>query len=86
MSLADMPTYEYELCSGDCKLCGGKITLHRPLDAAALEKCPLCRKPMRKVISNFYTQKVSKPASVSEAKNAGFTVLKKTGLGEYEKQ
>jgi hypothetical protein len=27
-----------------------------------------------------------KPVSVSDAKKAGFTVLKKTGKGEYERQ
>jgi len=26
-----MPLYEYELCEGDCKVCGGKFTLRRPL-------------------------------------------------------
>lgn len=81
-----MPTYEYELCEGDCKLCGGKITLHRPLDAPALVKCPLCRKPVRKVISSFNTPSASKSVSISSAKSAGFTVLKKTASGEYEKQ
>lgn len=24
-----MPLYEYELCAGDCKVCGGKFTLRR---------------------------------------------------------
>ena len=28
-----MPLYEYELCEGDCKVCGGRFTLRRPLDA-----------------------------------------------------
>ena len=28
-----MPLYEYELCEGDCKVCGGKFTLNRPLSA-----------------------------------------------------
>ena len=31
-----MPLYEYELCEGDCKVCGGKFTLNRPLSAKPL--------------------------------------------------
>ncbi|MBM3876113.1 MAG: zinc ribbon domain-containing protein [Verrucomicrobia bacterium] len=81
-----MPLYEYELCDGTCAACGGRFTLRRPLDAAPLEKCPACRKPVRKIISSFNTPKIIKPASISDAKKAGFTVLKRTGKGEYEKQ
>lgn len=81
-----MPIYEYELCDGDCKVCGGRFQLNRPVSRPPLENCPLCKKAVRKVISNFNTPKVAKPLSVSDAKKAGFTVLKKVGQGEYEKQ
>ena len=81
-----MPLYEYELCEGDCKVCQGRFTLNRPVNREALEKCPLCRKPVRKVISTFNTPKLTKPVSVSDAKKAGFTILKKVGKGEYERQ
>jgi putative FmdB family regulatory protein len=75
--------YEYELCEGDCVVCGGKFTLRRPLSAPPLHECPACKQPIRKVLSNFNTLK---PVSVSDAKKAGFTVLKRVGKGEYEKQ
>jgi len=78
-----MPLYEYELCEGECKACGGKFTLNRPLSAAPLTKCPACKKPVRKVWSAFNPMK---GLSVSDAKKAGFTVLKRVGKGEYEKQ
>jgi putative FmdB family regulatory protein len=81
-----MPIYEYELCEGDCKACGGKFTLRRPLSAAELTHCPACKKPVRKIISNFNSPVKLKPLSVSDAKKAGFTILKKTGKGEYERQ
>lgn len=81
-----MPLYEYELCEGECKMCGGCFTLRRPLDAKPLTQCPACRKPVRKVISTFNTPKLMKPLSITDAKKAGFTVLKKTSKGEYEKQ
>jgi putative FmdB family regulatory protein len=80
-----MPLYEYELCDGqgDCAVCGGKFTLRRPLSVPELTKCPLCKRPVRKLISSFNSPKA---LSVSDAKKAGFTVLKKVGKGEYERQ
>lgn len=81
-----MPLYEYELCEGDCKICGGKFTLRRPLSAPPLEKCPACKKPVRKIISGFTTPHKLKPVSITDAKKAGFQVYKKLGKGEYERQ
>lgn len=81
-----MPFYEYELCEGDCKACGGKFTLRRPIDAPELKECPACKKPVRKVISSFSSPIKLKPLSVSDAKKAGFTVLKRVNKGEYERQ
>jgi len=79
-----MPLYEYELSDGGgCVVCGGKFTLRRPLSAQELTKCPSCKKPVRKVLSVFNSPK---KFSFSDAKKAGFTVLKKVGKGEYERQ
>ena len=81
-----MPIYEYELCEGDCKVCGGTFTLNRPLSAKPLMNFPACKKPVRKIISSFSSPQKLKPVSFSDAKKAGFTVLKKVSKGEYEKQ
>ncbi len=81
-----MPLYEYERCDGDCKICGGRFTIRRPIRAPVLKECPLCKKPVRKVISLVHTPKLTKPVSVSDAKKAGFTVLKRVNKGEYERQ
>ena len=81
-----MPLYEYELCAGDCVVCGGKFTLRRPVSAAPLTQCPACKKPVRKIISSFNSPIKLKPLSVTDAKKAGFTVLKRVNKGEYEKQ
>jgi putative FmdB family regulatory protein len=81
-----MPLYEYELCEGECKVCGGKFTLRRPLSAPELTKCPACKKPVRKIISTFNSPHKLKPLSITDAKKAGFTVLKKISKGEYERQ
>jgi putative FmdB family regulatory protein len=80
-----MPIYEYEPCEGGCTICGGKLTLRRPLSAPPLTQCPLCKKPVRKLISQVNTPKITKPVSYTDAKKAGFTVLKKVSKGEYER-
>jgi hypothetical protein len=51
-----------------------------------METCPLCKSPVKKLISRGVTSpKIAKPLSVSDAKNAGFTVLEKRDEGTYEK-
>ncbi len=81
-----MPLYEYELCEGGCAACGGRFTLRRPLSAKPLTHCPACKKPVRKIISSFNTPTITKPVSISDAKKAGFSVLKRVNKGEYERQ
>lgn len=81
-----MPLYEYELCEGNCVACGGRFTLRRPISAPPLTQCPACKKPVRKLISSFSSPIKLKPLSVTDAKKAGFTVLKRVNKGEYERQ
>jgi putative FmdB family regulatory protein len=80
-----VPIYEYEIIEGDCRVCGGHFELRRPTKRPPLTRCPLCKKPVRKVISGVNTPKVSKPLSLSEAKKAGFSVWGKRETGVYEK-
>lgn len=85
-----MPIYEYlsedpEDPERSCRVCRQGFEIRRPIDRAPLEKCPLCRNPVRKVISKVNTPKITKPLSVSDAKAAGFTVLQKRDQGTYEK-
>jgi len=80
-----MPIYEYEICDGECKICGGVFEIRRPLKAPDLKSCPACKKPVRKVFGgSIYMPKHLKKPNVREAKEAGFTVLKKSSKGEYE--
>jgi hypothetical protein len=51
----------------------------------ALTHCPLCKRPIKKLVTAFNTPKITKPTSVSDAKSAGFTVLEKRCDGSYEK-
>ncbi len=76
-----MPIYEYEVVGGKCNICKGRFELRRPLSVPPLEKCPLCKKPVRKLVSRTNVQK----DEVGDAKKAGFTVLQKRDKGVYEK-
>ncbi|MSU61651.1 MAG: zinc ribbon domain-containing protein [Pedosphaera sp.] len=81
-----MPLYEYEICEGGCVVCGGRFTLRRPSERRDLKECPACKKPVRRVFSPVSSPMKLKPLSISDAKKSGFTVLKKVGKGEYERQ
>jgi putative FmdB family regulatory protein len=86
-----MPLYEYMSKSAgvtgeSCRMCSKGFELRRPVDRAPLEVCPLCKHPVKKVISLVNTPTITKPMSTIDAKNAGFTVLEKRIDGNYEKQ
>ena len=85
-----MPLYEYISKSAgeagkSCRMCSKGFELRRPVDRAPLEVCPLCKHPVKKVISLTNTPTITKPMSTIDAKNAGFTVLEKRIDGNYEK-
>jgi len=81
-----MPIYEYEPCEGDCKICGGRFELRRPASREPLKACPLCKKPVRKVVSMTNTPRKSGAALIADAKDAGFQVLKRRDTDVFEKQ
>jgi putative FmdB family regulatory protein len=80
-----VPIYEYEITEGDCRVCGGRFELRRPQERPPLTRCPLCRKPVRKMISSVSVPKLLRPFSVTDANRAGFSVLEKREKGLYEK-
>ena len=85
-----MPIYEYVSSAPDdpessCRVCARGFELRRPVDRDPLEVCPLCKHPVRKVISRVNSPTITKPLSVVDAKKAGFTVLAKRDKGVYEK-
>jgi len=85
-----MPLYEYISESpddpeGSCRICAQGFELRRPVERPALEVCPLCKHPVKKLISRINTPKITKPVSISDAKKAGFTVLEKRIDGNYER-
>ena len=85
-----MPIYEYLSENPDdsersCRICARGFELRRPVDRAPLEVCPLCKNPVKKMVSRVNTPRVTKPFSPVDAKKAGFTVLEKRDEGVYEK-
>jgi len=85
-----MPIYEYvseasEDPEHSCRICARGFELRRPVERPALEVCPLCKHPVKKVFSRVNSPRITKPLSVSDAKSAGFTVLQRRDQGVYEK-
>ena len=82
-----MPIYEYiaEDPKKSCRVCAKGFELMRPVDRAPLERCLICKSPVRKVISRVNSPRLTKPLSVSDARSKGFTVLKRRDKGVYEK-
>ena len=82
-----MPIYEYIAIDPDkgCRTCARGFELRRPITRPPLEKCPLCRNEVKKLITRINTPKITKPLSISDAKSAGFTVLERRDKGVYEK-
>jgi putative FmdB family regulatory protein len=82
-----MPTYSYiaEKAEESCPACRKGFDLRRPMSRPALTHCPLCRKPVKKLLASFNTPKVTKPLSISDARAAGFTILEKRVDGNYER-
>lgn len=82
-----MPIYEYiaEHPENACRICARGFELQRPVDRPPLEICPLCKRPVRKLVSKISVPRLTKPLSVSDAKAAGFTILEKRDEGVYEK-
>lgn len=82
-----MPVYRYIPDNVPCKLCGDGFDHRHSGTEAPLTSCPTCGQNVsREKISQVNTPKIAKPLSISDAKRAGFTVLKRISSGEFEKQ
>jgi putative FmdB family regulatory protein len=82
-----MPLQFYTPLSSPCRLCGAGFEHRQPASAADLKTCPKCGESVvRQTVQPVNSPKLSAPVSVSRARQAGFTVLKRTPGGEYERQ
>ena len=82
-----MPLHAYAPVSKPCRLCGEGFEHRAEAGAPELTSCPTCGQAVRRVVAQSVSSpKLSDPLSVSRARDAGFTVLKRTSGGEFEKQ
>ena len=82
-----MPSYRYRPLQGRCRLCGdGYEAFQSPAEAPHSE-CPKCGLAVERISADSVSvPKITKPMSPSAAKNAGFTILRRTSDGSWEKQ
>ena len=82
-----MPLRFYAPLTAPCRLCGEGFEHRQPPDSPDLTACPKCGQTVsRSAAQSVNSPKLSAPLSVSRARQAGFTVLKRTSGGEYERQ
>jgi hypothetical protein len=82
-----MPLHAYAPLSPPCRLCGDGFEHRAAAGTPDLAACPTCGQPVRRLRTQpVNSPKLSAPLSVSRARQAGFTVLKRTSSGEFEKQ
>lgn len=75
-----MAVYEYEHQGKACRL-GKVFEVEHSMRDNALETCPECGGPVRRLISRVF---VSTPTGDSDLKSMGFTKLVKRDSGVYE--
>ncbi len=85
--MKSMPLYAYTPLKSPCRLCGTGFEHRQSVREPDLTTCPTCQQPVqRDVAHRVNSPQLSRPISVSRAKQAGFTLLKRTSDGAYEKQ
>jgi hypothetical protein len=83
----EMPLYFYAPVAPPCRLCGRGFEHRQATGAPDLNACIKCGQPVHRVAAQpVNSPQLSAPLSVSRARQAGFTVLKRTSGGEFEKQ
>lgn len=81
-----MPIYHYQPVKGNCRLCGKGFDHVQPAAEAPLQECPKCGLAVvRKDVNEIQVPQILKKVGPVAARNAGFTMLKKSATGEYER-
>jgi putative FmdB family regulatory protein len=85
--LIAMPLHFYAPDCLPCRLCGDGFEQRVSVIDAPLTCCPTCGQSVRRqAVQSFSAPKLSAGVSVSTAKQAGFTVLKRSSDGHFEKR
>lgn len=82
-----MPLVFYRPQQTPCRLCGDGFERREKTGETRLTHCHKCGQKVTPLLPDSVSspQTLKKP-SIREAKEAGFTVLKRISSGEYEKQ
>ncbi|MEO7599022.1 MAG: zinc ribbon domain-containing protein [Opitutus sp.] len=82
-----MPLHFYSPKTLPCRLCGDGFEHQAHGAEDVLQVCATCGQEVsRQLVQTISTPKLSGGASVSFAKQSGFTVLKRNTDGHFEKQ
>lgn len=82
-----MPLRAYRPVDAPCRLCGEGFEVRTEGGTPELTECPTCGQKVGPAAPpTVNSPQLSAPLSVSRARQAGFTVLKRTSGGEYERQ
>ncbi len=82
-----MPIYEYEHEGDPDAGCAARFEVFARMSDAALEKCPKCGRPCRRVLSTFGVAENGAKGLLSKSnlESHGFTQYVRKGKGYYEK-
>ena len=78
-----MPLYDYAPKSGRCAKCRGRFEVVQKLSEPKLKKCPLCAKPVERLVSAAAVHGKYSTRSDSKLKDLGLTKYVKTSDGSY---
>lgn len=81
-----MPIYVYQPASGSgCEHCRDGVEVLQKLHDAALEQCPQCLGPLKKVVGAPNLSSAAPSLSDRSVERHGFTRYRKLERGVYEK-
>jgi len=81
-----MPIYEYiPIAAQHCEYCKDGFEQLQKMRDAALQHCPRCNAPVRRVISAANLAKSGPSLEPANLEKHGFTQYRKSGKGVYQK-
>ena len=80
-----MPIHGYRPLTGPCRICGDGFEHRASPGDPALTECPKCGQRVERAADRPGPRGRSRSSAISSAKQAGFTILRRTDGGEFEK-
>jgi hypothetical protein len=80
-----MPIHGYKPSAGPCRICGDGFEHQTRAGAPDISQCPKCGQNVERLTDVPGPRGRSRSSTISSAKQAGFTILRRTGGGGFEK-